>query len=45
VADLVLVDGTPWQRISDLRNTHTVVRGGRVYDVEALYRAVGVTRR
>jgi hypothetical protein len=45
VADLVLVDGAPWQRITDLRKTQTVVRGGRVYDVDALYRAVGVTRR
>jgi hypothetical protein len=45
VADLVLVDGRPWERISDLRRTHTVVRAGRHYDVDALYRAVGVTRR
>jgi hypothetical protein len=45
VADLVLVDGAPWQRISDLRRTHTVVRAGRDYPVDALYRAVGVVRR
>ncbi len=45
VADMVLVDGAPWQRITDLRRTHTVVRAGRVHDVEALYRAVGVNRR
>jgi hypothetical protein len=45
VADMVLVDGAPWQRITDLRRTQTVVRGGRVYDVGALYRAVGVAPR
>lgn len=45
VADLVIVDGTPWRRITDLRRTQTVMRGGRVYDVDALYRAVGVVRR
>jgi hypothetical protein len=45
VADMVLVEGAPWQRITDLRRTHTVVRAGRVYDVDALYRAVGVIRK
>ncbi|MCU0633330.1 MAG: amidohydrolase family protein [Gemmatimonadaceae bacterium] len=45
VADLVLVDGAPWQRIRDLRRTHTVVRSGRDYNVDALYRAVGVMRK
>lgn len=45
VADLVLVDGAPWERIGDLRRTHTVMRAGRLYDVDALYRAVGVVRQ
>jgi imidazolonepropionase-like amidohydrolase len=45
VADMVLVEGAPWHRITDLRKTRTVIRAGRVYDVQALYRAVGVTPR
>ncbi len=36
---------SPWERITDLRRTHSVIRGGRVYDVDALFRAMGVTRR
>jgi hypothetical protein len=42
---MALVDGAPWERITDLRWTHAVILSGRVYDVDALYRAVGVTRR
>ncbi|MGE5277078.1 MAG: amidohydrolase family protein [Acidobacteriota bacterium] len=42
VADLILVDGDPTARISDIRRVVTVVRGGTVYDAGALYQALGV---
>jgi len=42
VADMVLIEGAPWQHITHLRRTHTVVRAGRDYVVDALYRTVGV---
>jgi imidazolonepropionase-like amidohydrolase len=44
VADIVIVDGKPAERISDLRNVHRVVRAGRVFDPEALFEAVGRRR-
>lgn len=42
VADLILVDGDPTARISDIRRVVTVVRGGTLYDAGALYQALGV---
>jgi imidazolonepropionase-like amidohydrolase len=42
VADMVLVDGDPVARISDIRRVVTVIRGGTVYDAGALYRTLGV---
>lgn len=42
IADLMLVDGDPTITIADLRRVRTVVRGDRVYDSAALYRALGV---
>lgn len=42
LADLTLVDGDPLTRISDVRRTTMVVKGGRVYDPAAIYRAIGV---
>ena len=45
VADLVIVDGQPATRISDLRRAETVIRAGRVYDVRELYEVVGVIPR
>ncbi len=44
-ADLILVDGDPARRISDIRNTDLVVKDGKVYEVEALYRSIGVLPR
>jgi imidazolonepropionase-like amidohydrolase len=41
-ADLILVDGDPAARISDIRRVVTVIRGGRIYDAGALYKALGV---
>lgn len=40
VADLVIVDGSPHERISDLRNVHLVMRAGRVYEPAELTDAV-----
>jgi imidazolonepropionase-like amidohydrolase len=42
LADLVLVDGDPTQRISDVRRTALVVKNGWIYEPAVLYRAIGV---
>ena len=44
-ADMILVDGDPARRISDIRNTDLVVKDGKVYEVAALYRSIGVLPR
>jgi hypothetical protein len=44
IADLIIVDGKPAERITDLRRTERVMRAGRVYKVSDLYSAIGVTR-
>ena len=41
-ADLILVEGDPTARISDIRRVVTVIRGGIVYDAAALYQVLGV---
>ncbi|HEY3205048.1 MAG TPA: amidohydrolase family protein [Thermoanaerobaculia bacterium] len=41
-ADLILVDGDPTARISDIRRVVTVIKDGTVYDAAALYTALGV---
>jgi imidazolonepropionase-like amidohydrolase len=41
VADLVIVDGRPAERIGDLRRTTHVMRAGRLYDAAALRSAAG----
>jgi imidazolonepropionase-like amidohydrolase len=41
VADLVLVEGDPSHRIGDLRNTRTVMMGGKLMDADALRTASG----
>jgi imidazolonepropionase-like amidohydrolase len=40
VADVIIVDGRPEERISDLRKLNRVIRAGRVYDPQALRNAV-----
>ncbi|MDY6948108.1 MAG: amidohydrolase family protein [Pseudomonadota bacterium] len=45
LADMILVDGDPARRISDIRNTDLVVKDGKVYEVDALYRSIGVQPR
>lgn len=42
LADLILVDGDPASRISEIRNVSLVMKGGLLYDPGALYRVVGV---
>jgi imidazolonepropionase-like amidohydrolase len=41
-ADLVLVEGNPAVKISDIRQTRTVIKGGTVYSSADLYRALGI---
>jgi cytosine/adenosine deaminase-related metal-dependent hydrolase len=43
VADLVIIDGKPAERISDVRRTVQVVRAGRVYRTKDLFAAANVT--
>jgi imidazolonepropionase-like amidohydrolase len=45
LADMVLVEGDPAARISDIRNVTLTVQGGRVYRADALYRALGIAPR
>jgi imidazolonepropionase-like amidohydrolase len=40
-ADLILVDGNPLERISDIRKVRSVVARGRLYDCARLWKAVG----
>jgi imidazolonepropionase-like amidohydrolase len=42
LADVVLVDGDPTARISDVRRTRLVVKDGVVYEPDRLYAAIGV---
>ncbi|MET0535645.1 MAG: amidohydrolase family protein [Steroidobacter sp.] len=44
-ADVILVDGDPARRISDIRNTDLVIKDGKVYEPAALYRSFGVQPR
>jgi imidazolonepropionase-like amidohydrolase len=45
VADLVLVEGDPEKNIGDLRQTRTVVLGGKLLDADALRTAAGFSGR
>ena len=42
LADLIIVDGHPEAKMSDIRRVTYVMKDGRVYDPAALYRSVGV---
>jgi imidazolonepropionase-like amidohydrolase len=42
LADLILVDGHPDEKISDIRRVMLTVKGGVVYDPADLYREIGV---
>jgi cytosine/adenosine deaminase-related metal-dependent hydrolase len=41
-ADLVLIDGDPLARISDVARAELVIKGGAMFDPAALYKEVGV---
>jgi imidazolonepropionase-like amidohydrolase len=45
VADLVLVEGDPARKIGDLRNTRTVMMGGKLMDADELRTAAGFSGR
>lgn len=42
VSDLILVDGDPTINMADIRKVHTTIRGDRLYDADAMFRAVSV---
>ena len=42
LADLILVEGNPAERIADIRRVSLVVKDGSLYDPAALYRSIGV---
>jgi imidazolonepropionase-like amidohydrolase len=42
LADLVVVDGDPLARITDLRRTVTTYRGGIAFASQELFRSMGV---
>jgi imidazolonepropionase-like amidohydrolase len=42
LADLIVVDGRPDQRMSDIRRVTFVMKDGKIYDPAAMYGAVGV---
>jgi hypothetical protein len=42
LADLILVDGDPTVKVSDIRRVVTVIKDGNVFDAAALYQALGV---
>jgi cytosine/adenosine deaminase-related metal-dependent hydrolase len=42
VSDLILVDGDPTINVADIRKVRTTIRGDRLYDADALFRAVSV---
>ena len=44
-ADLVLVEGDPSARLSDLRQTRVVVMDGKLMDADALRTAAGFSGR
>jgi imidazolonepropionase-like amidohydrolase len=41
VADLLIVDGRPAERVADLRKVERVIRAGRIYEPKALRAAAG----
>jgi len=42
LADVILVDGNPAQRMSDIRRVSLVIKDGNVYQPAALYKSIGV---
>jgi hypothetical protein len=44
LADVILVDGNPAERICDIRRVSLVVKNGRIYDSTALNKSIGIGR-
>jgi imidazolonepropionase-like amidohydrolase len=44
VADVIIVDGKPAERVGDLRRVERVIRAGRIYESKALRMAIGDDR-
>ena len=42
LADLILVDGNPTRRMSDIRRVNLVIKDGVIYEPAALYKTIGV---
>ncbi|HVF42644.1 MAG TPA: amidohydrolase family protein, partial [Pyrinomonadaceae bacterium] len=42
LADVILIDGDPTRRITDVRRVSLVVKDGNVYEPAALYKTIGV---
>jgi imidazolonepropionase-like amidohydrolase len=42
VADLIIVNGKPAERLSELRKIEQVIRGGRLFNVQELKAATGI---
>ncbi len=42
LADLVLIDGNPVERMSDIRRTELVIKGGKIMDVRKIYQALSI---
>jgi len=42
LADLIIVDGNPIERMSDIRRVTYVMKDGAIYDPAAMYKAIGV---
>jgi imidazolonepropionase-like amidohydrolase len=42
LADLIIVDGNPAERVSDVRRVTLVMKDGVLYDPAAMYRSIGV---
>jgi imidazolonepropionase-like amidohydrolase len=45
LADLIIVDGDPLLRMSDIRRVWRTIKGGKVYDPEAIERELGMAPR
>ena len=45
LADLILIDGNPLQRMSDIENVDVVIKGGKVYDPAKIEQALGIAPR
>ena len=42
LADLIVVDGNPAERVSDVRRVRVVIKGGVVHEAASLYKATGI---